>query len=253
MNEHEEFGNQTLSKKAKKKPENLVDGIYRKIKEDIFEFELLPGDQFTETDIAGYVNASRTPVREALFRLENEGYLQCRFKNGWFVKPFDFKYFEDLYDLRLVIETASVFRLCEAKTVHPSLIPLCKDWMVGPLDRIKEGLVVSQMDERFHEILVESTGNVEMAKTHHSITERIRIIRRLDFTHAERLSATYMEHAQILQSLLDFQASEAATILKNHIEISRNEVRKITFDRLSAGRSIKFEKLRRERLAPTSV
>ena len=44
---------------------------------------------------------SRTPVREALFRLELEGYVQVAFRSGWSVAPFDFRKLEELYDLRV--------------------------------------------------------------------------------------------------------------------------------------------------------
>lgn len=220
----------------------MVDQIYRQLKTDIFEFRILPGDEFTETAVATYVQASRTPVREALFRLENEGYLQCRFRNGWFVKPFDFKFFEDLYDLRMVIETAAVHRLCRPEGPPADLGSLFQSWVVDPIDRIRDGLVVAKMDERFHEILVESTGNLEMAKTHKSITERIRIIRRLDFTVDERVSITYQEHADILRTIQAGDGNRATALLQFHIEASRNEVRKITFERLSGGRSLLFQR-----------
>ena len=55
---------------------------------------------------------SRTPVREALFRLRNEGFLGVESKLGWYVLPIDFGRLEQLYDLRVVLETASVARLC---------------------------------------------------------------------------------------------------------------------------------------------
>ena len=47
---------------------------------------------------------SRTPVRDALYRLEREGYLQVHLRVGWSVRPFDFRQFEHLYDLRLILE-----------------------------------------------------------------------------------------------------------------------------------------------------
>ena len=91
----------------------LADTAYAKLKNNIFEFELLPGDRFSETDIAGRLGMSRTPVREALYRLEREGYTQVHFRVGWSVRAFDFAQFENLYDLRLVLEMVSVQRLCE--------------------------------------------------------------------------------------------------------------------------------------------
>ena len=88
--------------------ENLAERIYRQLKKDIFDFRLLPGDRFSENEIAERMGASRTPVREALFRLERETYVQVLQRSGWQVKPFDFDYFEELYDVRTVLECAAV-------------------------------------------------------------------------------------------------------------------------------------------------
>ena len=64
---------------------NLAATVYEQIKRDIFDFRLLPGDRFTETEVAERVGVSRTPVREALYKLEREGYIQVSSRNGWSV------------------------------------------------------------------------------------------------------------------------------------------------------------------------
>ncbi len=79
---------------------------------DIAEFKLVPGDRFTETEISERLGVSRTPVRQALFRLQQEGFVEVLFRSGWRVLPFDFDKFEQLYDLRMVLETTAVHRLC---------------------------------------------------------------------------------------------------------------------------------------------
>ena len=53
--------------------ENLAERIHARLKEDILSFRLLPGDRFSEGEIAARMNASRTPVRQALYQLEREG------------------------------------------------------------------------------------------------------------------------------------------------------------------------------------
>lgn len=52
------------------------------------------------------------PVRQALFWLEREGYVEVYFRSGWQVRPFDFAYFEELYDFRIVLEREAIRRLC---------------------------------------------------------------------------------------------------------------------------------------------
>ena len=67
---------------------------------------------------------------------------------------------------------------------------------------------------------------------HHTITERIRIVRRLDFTHPERVGFTYVEHGEILRAILARRAARAIELLRGHIEASKAEVRNISLHRL---------------------
>ena len=68
------------------------------------------------------------------------------------------------------------------------------------------------------------------------MTERIRVIRRLDFTRADRIDATYTEHAKILRAVLQRKPDQAQLLLKAHIEQSKTEVRKITLHTLHEAR-----------------
>jgi DNA-binding GntR family transcriptional regulator len=228
----------------KKKPDeprlNLTERIYLQIKEDIFSFRLLPGDRFSENEIAERVEASRTPVREALTRLQREGFVEVSFRSGWQVKPFDFKQFEQLYDVRIVLELAAVRKLCEMEP-PPNLDDLKKTWLVKPADRLEDGPTVCALDERFHEQLIEATGNMEMARIHHDITERLRIIRRIDFTQRNRIEATYDEHAKILRTVIQRRAEDTQRLLKTHIEASKAEVRKITLHMLYEARELQAD------------
>jgi DNA-binding GntR family transcriptional regulator len=225
------------SRKTKDRPENMVGRIYQQLKDDIFEFRLLPGDRFSENEVAERVQASRTPVRQALYRLEREGYLQVYFRSGWQVRAFDFNYFEELYDVRIVLESAALARLEHmALEGHPVIDELKATWQVSEGERLQDAAQVSALDERFHCALVEAAGNAEMARMHLEITEKIRIIRRLDFTQAPRVDATYSEHGQILDAILQRRTEQARQMLNTHITLSKQEVRKITLHRLHVAR-----------------
>ncbi|WP_111658286.1 GntR family transcriptional regulator [Isoalcanivorax indicus] len=215
---------------------NLAERIYGQLKRDIFDFRLLPGDRFTETEVAERMGVSRTPVREALFRLQRESYVEVLYRNGWRVRPFNFEYFEDLYDVRTILECAAVRRLCDRETMPQQLEDLKRIWLVPESARLEDMNTLSALDERFHEMLVEAAGNSEMALIHHDITEKIRIIRRLDFTKPPRVDATYVEHGMVLKAILERRPEPAQMMLKAHIEESRREVRKITLHMLHSAR-----------------
>ena len=210
---------------------NLSGPVYDRIKTDIFEFRLLPGTRFSENDVARRARVSRTPVREALFRLEREGYLEVHAKSGWRVRALDFELLDNLYDLRVVLECAAVRKLCAANP-RTALAELEKIWLVSPRHRLTDGARVARLDEEFHSTLVAAARNPELARIHQGITERIRIVRRLDFTHPERIVYTYLEHGQILRAILARKAARAEQLLRSHIEESKAEVRKISLHRL---------------------
>jgi len=211
------------------------EAVYRQVKADIFEFRLLPGARFSENEVAARAHVSRTPVREALLRLQREGFVDVHPKSGWSVKALDFDRFEHLYDARVVLELDAVRKLCvgvAGAEAHAGLAALKKIWLVPHKQRLSDWIEVAQLDEAFHAALVAAAGNPELGRMHADVTERIRIVRRLDFTQAERVQYTYEEHAAILRAILARKLQQATLLLRSHIEQSKLEVRKISIHRL---------------------
>ena len=216
-------------------PATLADQAYACIKQMVFDFTLMPGDRCSESELAQRLQVSRTPLRQALQRLEREGFLQVLPKVGWQVAPLDFDIFDELYDLRVLIECHAAQQLALAET-RPALAALAEVWLAPPEQRMADGAQVGRLDEQFHAHLVQASGNREMARVHREITERIRIIRRLDFTKPARIDATYDEHARILRAITRRRGDEAQRLLRAHIEQSKLEVRHITLDMLYRAR-----------------
>lgn len=221
---------------------SLADEVYARLKSDLADFVLVPGDRFTESEISERLQVSRTPVRQALLRLQQEGHVEVLFRNGWRVLPLDFQRFDQLYDLRLLIETEAVQRLCEGRvTGDPAesarlLDELAARWLAPKSRRSDSAEQVCAWDEAFHCTLVEAAGNREMLRVHRDITDLIRTIRRLDFTRRPRIEATYDEHAKIIQAIRARRADASRMLLKAHVETSQLEVRKITLHQLQMAR-----------------
>ena len=77
-----------------------------------------------------------------------------------------------------------------------------------------------------------------MLRVHAEVTDRIRIIRRLDFTYPHRVASTYDEHAAILRVILRRKPDQAELLIRAHIERSQQESRKITLHRLQSARQV---------------
>jgi DNA-binding GntR family transcriptional regulator len=213
----------------------LAEQAYALVKQAIFDFELMPGDRFSEAELSQATGVSRTPLRQALQQLQREGFVLVFPKSGWQVAPLDFDVFDQLYDLRVLLECHAARRLCQIEE-RPQLRALAEVWLVPPAERNMDPDEVRRLDESFHNELVRASGNAEMARVHQEITERIRIVRRLDFTKRPRIALTYEEHARILRALTRRRAEEATRLVAAHIEQSKLEVRHITLDMMYRAR-----------------
>ena len=218
-------------KRAGEDSERLADAVYEQLKADIFDFRRLPGVGLSENEIAARTGVSRTPVREALLRLQRDGFVERQPKIGWSVRPLDFERFESLYDLRVILELAALAKLC-AGAIGGALDRLKAVWLAPKKQRASDPVEVARLDEAFHAMLVQAAGNPELARVHGDITERIRIIRRLDFTQPQRVERTYEEHAAVLRAVLARNPERAGALLRAHIEASKLAVREISLHRL---------------------
>lgn len=214
----------------------LAEQVYQSVKQSIFDFEYIPGDRFTEQEIAERHGTSRTPVRDALYRLEREGYLQVAFRSGWNVRPFDFKRFGELYDVRVILEQAAIKQLCENGDPN-EILPLRDIWCVPAEARLTDGPVLHELDETFHRTLVATARNAELSKMHMEVSEKIRIVRRLDFTSQNRMDITYDEHSNILNLIARRKTAQAVMAIRAHIEGSKAAVQMITLHMLHEARA----------------
>jgi DNA-binding GntR family transcriptional regulator len=218
--------------------QNLAHSVYEQLRSELFDFRLLPGDRFSEIEVAERTGTSRTPVRQALYRLHREGFLQVRPRSGWEVKPLDFEQLDALYELRTLLEQAAVKRLADLtpERLNAALAPLEERWLVPPEERNTSLTSIATWDEDFHCSLVAAAGNPEFVRVHWDVTERIRIVRHLDFTKPARIRATYEEHASILRALRQRSFGDASDQLRVHIALSQVAARNITLHKLQSAR-----------------
>lgn len=217
-------------------PISLANVAYDKLRQALDDFQYVPGDRFSENEVGAELGMSRTPVREALVRLQREGYISVMPKLGWVVNALDFAVFEQLYDVRAVLECAAVDLLVVVPDLEQRLSAVTAQWLVPPEQRLSDMAEVSRRDEGFHMALIAASGNLEMARIHRDITDRIRIVRRLEFTRNYRIDMTYEEHGRILQALLRRDGLQAKILLQKHIRMSRDEVKNITLHMLQNAR-----------------
>jgi DNA-binding GntR family transcriptional regulator len=202
--------------------------IYTELRDRILNFEIQPNSRLTETELATYFDVSRTPIREALQRLETEGLIIIRPKQGCFVRTMDLHEFTDYYQIRINLEMLSLEMACTNMS-DEALRQLCKVWEKSPAtESDPDAEHVASLDEAFHLALAEGGGNRVLFKLLSDINNRIRIVRRLDFTDNERILKTFNEHYSILQHLLRRDLKSAKNELLHHIKKSEEFTKMLT-------------------------
>ena len=211
--------------------------IYGVLREMILSFELYPGTRVTETELAAYFQVSRTPIREALLRLENEGHLTIRSKQGCFIRQIDIAELSEYYRVRTALEFAAVEDACNHMPSN-EVERLIELWT--PLKRPKKiaANVMEERDESFHIALALAGGNGILVKYLRDINDHIRVIRRVDFNDPERISRTFHEHYQILQAILNRDVAKARILIRRHIQRSEEFAKTLTLTQLARKRAL---------------
>ena len=212
--------------------------VYTRLKTLIMGFELYPGSRVTETALAARFGVSRTPVREALQRLQVEGYLTVRPKQGCFIREIDIEEIDAHYQVRIALECCAIELAC-THMPERALKELARQW--DPAYQPSEEPDVETMaarDEDFHIALAEGSGNLVLADYLQRVNQSIHIIRRLDFTSGMRVDLTYKEHHAICQHLIRRDVVAAQQALTQHIRRSQLAAKTITLEQLSRARSL---------------
>lgn len=157
----------------------FAEQAYVELKQQILENRLPAGGQFLEQEIAEQLNMSRTPVREAMVRLANEGLVEVRPRHGMRVLPISPKDMAEIYDILTALESSAAGIIAELGLDKNDLQPLLQavedmDAALALNDR--EAWAIA--DNEFHRQLVVLTGNqrlISLIDTYRDQGQRVRM------------------------------------------------------------------------------
>jgi DNA-binding GntR family transcriptional regulator len=215
-------------KKAKTKTravENLSARVYNQIKRLILCNEIMPGQKLHHQELSERLGVSRTPVREALTRLVQEGYVSFLPNRGFTCKEIRIQEAEELYELREALEAFAVERAI-AKLTEASLDRLRNKMNSYGRDVqnrfTRERLVY---DQEVHLTIVQLAGNEMLTHTLNHVFERIVLKRRTDglYDPAPGLAA-HEEHLQLLAAMERRDVTAAVVLVRQHIQAGKRNV-----------------------------
>ncbi len=174
-----------------------------------------PGEFIEEALATKATGVSRTPVREALNRLAAEGFLVLRPRRGAMVKPISTKELFDLYDVRLMVESHSVHRICRDKLPVPKLLfDLCDKH-----SQIAEGdhLAFADLNHRFHETVVAAAGNAVLCQVFENLRANLTRVAMLSFQLGVPKTQEGTMHRTIAEALAAHDETKALLLTKEHL------------------------------------
>jgi len=203
---------------------NLSGEVFISLKDRIIHWHYPPSYRFTEEGLCEEFGVSRSPVREALRMLVENGLVDKEPHKGYTVKQLDMREIHELYEVRLALELFVVTLLTKTGVPDADWQRLHKIWR-SILDKIPENVNdFSDKDEEFHEALAVFTNNKSLIQHLHSINERLHFIRMMDITTSERLRTTCEQHLRILECIKAGDVNCAREALELNIQDGRENV-----------------------------
>lgn len=197
---------------------SLADKAYHLIKEWIIEYRLKPGSHLSIQELAEALGTSRTPVREALSRLEQE-YLVARTPmKGFAVNTLDLKEIEDLFEVRQAIELLAVRNA--AKRINPEIKKQLAESLASTAQWIKKGekLNILNLEQNFHMKILEASGNISLVEIGRGILQRIWSIQRFNIVTSNALTDAHIQHTELFHVLSEGNPKKAEAMMRKHMK-----------------------------------
>jgi len=209
-----------------KKP-SLVDDAYGKLKDAIRENEFPPGYQGSEQEIASRLGMSRTPVHEAVIRLQEEGLVRVLPRRGVVVCAISADDMREIYGVIIALEAAAAEALAE----RPSQERLSTARELEAANKIMETALKNddltawaKADESFHRLLIEHSGNQRLLRMYHTIMDQSHRARMITLRIRPRPEGSVKEHRSIVDAIKRGSPSQARELAKEHRVRARNQL-----------------------------
>ena len=196
---------------------SLADQVFEKLEDNIITGVYARGEILTELKLVEQLGVSRTPIREALRRLEQERLIQdC--PKGSLVLGITTEDLEDIMNIRQRIEGLAAYYATKILTPETAekfkQISDLQDFYYSKqdLDRMRE------MDDAFHEAIYELSGRTVIRDTLQPLHHKTQRYRRISMSNPKRVASTMKEHKAMCDAILSGNAELAAKLTEQHIE-----------------------------------
>jgi len=202
---------------------------YRYIRDGIRAGQFKPGDRLREADLATAIGLSRTPIREALARLEANGLIINDPVRGLVVTELDFSAVNQLYFMREVLEgTAARLAAQHASDVELSILEdLCQQYR----EAVSDETALQIKNRQFHDMLCQCAHNRYLIGTVTILHDSLSLLGGSVLTQRDRAAETLKEHEAITEAICRRDPAAAEEAMRAHIRASQKMRMKKIFER----------------------
>jgi len=202
----------------------LADTVYERLRHAILEREFDPGEPLTEQDLSHRFGVSRTPVREALAKLERDRLVRVVPKKGAFVRTVSHDDIRELYQLREALEPLAI-RLAAPRLDADELggfeVRLRELKSRGPRLTYTE---VRALGDEFHGYLVKQAGNAKLTDILEGIRQQIRSVWTMSMLAPRRVQGLVHEHLAMISALKRGDVRAAERLMVGHVRRVRESI-----------------------------
>ena len=204
---------------------SLTTLVQRELERRILEGDLAPGAKLNEEDIAGDLNVSRGPVREAFRALESAGLVRTEKNRGVFVRQVSIAEADEIYEVRAGLDEL-IGRLL-ASRIQPSQLAELRD-LLKKMQQAARGRSVEDyypLNVRFHDRLAEFTGNRTLLSAYRRLVNELHLYRRETLARGpDSFPISTREHQEIVEALSRRDADRAGSLMYAHAMESRDRL-----------------------------
>lgn len=200
----------------------IRDDVYDRIRDEILSCVLKPGSLAQENDLAARYQVSKSPVRDALLRLQEQGLVEILPRKGYRIKPISVSDAAEMYEMRLILDRACITRAVDTAS----------DATLAALDRFREIGGTPDLpswiayNRAFHFALAQAGGNARLARAARDIIEEFDRLTYMSISQFDTggLAALVGEHGALIDAMQQRDKRRALALARKHVEESRDRL-----------------------------
>lgn len=209
---------------------SLGDIVYESLRDAIINQILKPGERLMENELAEEMGVSRTPVREAIRKLESEGYVVMLPRKGAYVAGLSIRDINNLFEIRSTLETLAG-ELAASRATQEEIEEMERNLVMEACHyESSDVLNTIEVDTRFHELIYKASKNNRLQNMLRDLRDQVQRFRTTTLAVPGRMKFALDEHRRIVEALAARNVQETKTAIREHIESAENALLELISD-----------------------